>query len=58
MLGCLNGQANLYRIHGLEYTSSLRDGVGLLVSKNNVVERMIYGIPACDYRIMQCVEIL
>ncbi|KAH7377813.1 hypothetical protein BKA66DRAFT_151133 [Pyrenochaeta sp. MPI-SDFR-AT-0127] len=49
---------DLYRIRALEFSSSLRNGVGLLVSKSLVVGRMIYGTPACACRITKSVEIL
>ncbi|KAF2660115.1 hypothetical protein K491DRAFT_688719 [Lophiostoma macrostomum CBS 122681] len=54
----VKGVVYLYRIPQLEYTSSLRNGVGILVSENEIVGRMIYGTPACGCReLSQSVEI-
>jgi hypothetical protein len=54
----VKGVVHLYRIPQLEYASSLRDGVGVLVSENEIVGRMIYGTPACGCReLIQSVDI-
>jgi hypothetical protein len=47
--------AQLYRVPGLGYKSSLQNGVGVLVLNNEIVGRMIYGIPACDCKILETV---
>jgi hypothetical protein len=47
--------AQLYRIPGLGYKSSSQNGVGFLVSNNEVVGRMIYGTPACDCKTLETV---
>lgn len=43
----VEGLMDLYRIPKLEYASTLRNGVGILVHENEIVGRMIYGTPAC-----------
>lgn len=47
----------LYRIPGLQYGNSYRNGVGLVVSNKRVVGRMLYGIPACGCDVREIVEI-
>jgi hypothetical protein len=37
----------VFRIPGLKYESSQRNGVGLVLSDHKIVGRMLYGIPAC-----------
>jgi hypothetical protein len=45
----------LFRIPGLGYTSSLADGVGLVISGETLVGRFIYGTRACDCGNMETV---
>ncbi len=47
----------LYRIPGLQYTVSYPNGVGLIISNNRIVGRMMFGTPACDCKLMEIVEI-
>lgn len=47
--------AQLYRVPGLGYKSSSQNGVGFLVSNNEIVGRMIHGTPACDCKILKTV---
>jgi hypothetical protein len=49
--------AQLYRIPGLGYASSLPNGVGLLIKDKRIVGRMIYGTPACPCRQREMVEV-
>ncbi|KAK0750229.1 hypothetical protein B0T18DRAFT_389688 [Schizothecium vesticola] len=48
----------VYRIPGLAYRDSIKDGVGLVIDKEGrITGRMFYGPPACDCRLMVEVEI-
>lgn len=40
--------AEIYRIPGLEYSYSRRNGVGIVVSTKHIVGCMAFGTPACD----------
>jgi hypothetical protein len=50
-------QLQVYRIPGLQYGGSYQNGVGLVISDKRIVGRMMYGVPACDCKLMQIVEI-
>lgn len=48
----------VYRIPGLAYEGSIKDGVGLVIdNEGRITGRMFYGPPACDCRLMVDVEI-
>lgn len=47
----------LYRIDGLEYSSTMPNGIGLLISDEQIVGRMISGTPACKCKIVKTVRI-
>lgn len=44
--------AVLYRIPGLQYDLTLKNGVGMIVKEGRILGRMLYGTPACE-----CLEI-
>ncbi|OJD29353.1 uncharacterized protein BKCO1_8300034 [Diplodia corticola] len=46
-----------YRIPGLEYTSTMRGGIAILVKNDSVVGRMVWAVPACPCRTEEVVEI-
>lgn len=46
-----------FRIPGLQYLNSLRDGVGILVKDRRVVGRFIWGVPTCDCRFLETVRV-
>lgn len=51
-------EAYVYRIPGLWLQRSLPNGVGLVISANAVVGRLVYGTPACECRpTLDCVLI-
>lgn len=48
----------VYRIPGLTYANSNKDGVGLVIDKEGrITGRMFFGTPACDCRLMVDVEV-
>lgn len=48
----------VYRIPGVAYEGSIKDGVGLVIdNQGRITGRMFYGPPACDCRLMVDVEI-
>jgi hypothetical protein len=50
-------QSRVFRIPGLKYGRSFRGGVGLVISDNRIVGRMMYGVPACDCKLIEIVDI-
>lgn len=46
-LGRPSDVAEVYRIPGVQYEQTLKNGVGIVVSRNLIIGRMIYGTPAC-----------
>ncbi|KAH0538167.1 hypothetical protein FGG08_005225 [Glutinoglossum americanum] len=49
--------AKIYRIAGLTYCESVKDGVGLVLQNRRIVGRMLYGAPACGCRLPEIVQI-
>ena len=49
--------AKIYRIAGLTYSESVKDGVGLVLQNGRIVGRMLYGAPACGCRLPEIVQI-
>jgi hypothetical protein len=49
--------AKIYRIAGLTYSESVKDGVGLVLQNGRIVGRMLYGAPACSCRLREIVRI-
>lgn len=49
--------AKIYRIVGLTYSESVKDGVGLVLQDGRIVGRMLYGAPACSCRLPEIVQI-
>jgi hypothetical protein len=47
----------VYRILGLQYTVSYPNGVGLIISNDHIVGRMMFGSPSCECKLMEIVEI-
>lgn len=47
LLGKPNGIAEVYRIPSLQYSNTIRDGVGIVVSNEEIIGRMYSGTPAC-----------
>ena len=48
LLGKPNGIAEVYRIPNLQYSDTLRNGVGIVVSNKEIIGRMYSGTPACE----------
>jgi hypothetical protein len=51
-------EAKLYRIPGLSYQFSNPNGVGLVISRNKIVGRMVFGSPACGCRTREVVKVM
>lgn len=49
--------ATAYRIPGLKYSSTLKDGVAVLVRECMIVGRMVWAVPACQCRMVGDVEV-
>jgi hypothetical protein len=47
----------VYRIPGLGYTTSYPNGVGLIISNNRIVGRMMFGSSACECKPIEIIEI-
>jgi hypothetical protein len=47
----------VYRIPGLSYSESVKDGVGLVIDEGRITGRMLYGPPACDCRLSKTVKV-
>jgi hypothetical protein len=57
ILAGAEGIMHLYRFPGLDYASSMPDGVGLLILEKEIIGRMIFGTPACMCKDMKRVEV-
>lgn len=44
------GMAQVYRIPGLLFDGTIPEGVGLIVCRGVVLDKMLYGTPACPCR--------
>jgi hypothetical protein len=49
--------AKLYRIPGLAYKLSSLNGIGLVISENQIVGRMVFGSPACSCKTREVIEV-
>ena len=49
--------ATLYRVPGLQYERSLKDGVGIIVTEKRILGRMVYGVHACSCRNIELLEL-
>ena len=49
---------SVYRIPGLGYSESVKDGVGLVIDKGRVSGRMLYGPRVCDCQLPESVELV
>jgi hypothetical protein len=48
---------NVYRIPGLGYNTSYYNGVGLIISNNRILGRIVLEIPACECKVIGAIEI-
>ena len=49
--------AEVYRIPGLQYASTLQNGTGIVVSRGEIIGRMRSGTPACSCKLLVDVEL-
>jgi hypothetical protein len=49
--------SEVYRIPGIKFSCSVKEGVGLVISQKKLVGCMIFGVPACDCNIREHVLI-
>lgn len=49
--------AEVYRIPGLQYASTLQNGTGIVVSRGEIIGRMLSGTPACSCKSLVDVEL-
>ncbi|KAH8596875.1 hypothetical protein B0O99DRAFT_618832, partial [Bisporella sp. PMI_857] len=49
--------STLYRIPGLEYDLTLKNGIGMAVKDGRILGRMLYGTPACACHEIEVVEL-
>lgn len=57
LLGRPMNSAHVYRIPGLQYSETLRDRVGIVVSDGRIIGRVISATPACECKIPETPEL-
>jgi hypothetical protein len=57
LLGKPAGLAEVYRVPSLQYADTLRNGVGIVISQNEIIGRMFSGTPACKCRMVVDVDL-
>jgi hypothetical protein len=48
----------VYRIPGLQYAQTSKNGVGIIVSGGKIVGRMVSGAPACDCKVLKDLDLV